>query len=79
MAEVRAPDIARAENRARCRAFVQFISDVTADRLGTFVAYEHDGWLVVATWDGSGFNDRLRDLIASERGKPQTISDEDAS
>jgi hypothetical protein len=37
------------------------------------VAFEEGGWLVVATWDGSGFNDRLRDLIAADGGKPQTL------
>jgi hypothetical protein len=70
-------DVRKEENRNRTRDFVKFLQDSTADQLGTFVAFEHDGWLVVASWDGSGFNDRLRDLVASERGKPQTIPPKD--
>lgn len=61
------------QNRERCREFVAFIADATANHFGTFVAFEEGGWLVVATWDGSGFNDRLRDLIAADGGKPQTL------
>lgn len=60
-------------NREQCREFVRFIEDQTRDQLGTFVAFEEGNWLVVATWNGSGFNDSLRGLIAADGGKPQTI------
>jgi hypothetical protein len=69
----RPQEILKETNRERCRDFVRFIQDATSDGLGAFTAFEYDGWLVVATWNGSGFNGLLRDLIAADGGKPQTV------